>query len=189
MQLFLIGPTLSFYRSRGRRDDGGFVLPLVVIIALILLVGGLATLPGPHRRSPQQAMALSADQLLLRQLCRASQLQRHLDQSSPAIGHLPRSADSTPSVDGQLSYSPPEAACKDSTPAPATQLLCDRSATLPSQSSVTSQAVPGISIQRTISVDPDDGDVLLVRYATNNSILVNVKQNTALGPPAQGWCP
>ena len=40
-----------------------------------------------------------------------------------------------------------------------------------------------------ISVDPSDANVLLVRYSTSGSTLVTVDQNTALVPPAQGWCP
>ena len=96
-------------------------------------------------------------------------------------------ADTTASVDGQLSYSPIASACNAGTLASA--LLTDRSATLPAQSSVTSHAVPGISIHRTITVDPSDTNVLLVRYSTSGSNLVTVDQNTALVPPAQGWCP
>jgi len=96
-------------------------------------------------------------------------------------------ANTTASVDGQLSYSPIASACNAGTLASA--LLTDRSATLPAQSSVTSHAVPGISIRRTITVDPSDTNVLLVRYSTSGSNLVTVDQNTALVPPAQGWCP
>jgi len=92
-------------------------------------------------------------------------------------------ADTTPSVDGQLSYSPPAAACNGGTLA--TQLLADRSTALPGQKTLTS----GISINRTISVDPDDANVLLVRYTTHSGSLVSVQQTTALVPPAQGWCP
>lgn len=93
------------------------------------------------------------------------------------------SADATPSLDGQLSYSPLKAACDGGTLA--TQLLADRSTALPGQKTLTS----GISINRTISVDPDDANVLLVRYTTQNGSLVSVQQTTALVPPAQGWCP
>jgi len=93
------------------------------------------------------------------------------------------SADATPSLDGQLSYSPLTAACDGGTLA--TQLLADRSTALPGQKTLTS----GISIDRTISVDPDDANVLLVRYTTQSGSLVSVQQTTALVPPAQGWCP
>lgn len=93
------------------------------------------------------------------------------------------SADATPSLDGQLSYSPLKAACDGGTLA--TQLLADRSTALPGQKTLTS----GISINRTISVDPDDANVLLVRYTTQSGSLVSVQQTTALVPPAQGWCP
>ena len=96
-------------------------------------------------------------------------------------------ADTTPSVDGQLSYSPIASACNAGTLA--TSLLSDRSSTLPAQTSLSSQALPGISIRRSISVDPSDANVLLVRYSTSGSTLVSVDQNTALVPPAQGWCP
>jgi hypothetical protein len=92
-------------------------------------------------------------------------------------------ADATPSLDGQLSYSPLKAACDGGTLA--TQLLADRSTALPGQKTLTS----GISINRTISVDPDDANVLLVRYTTQSGSLVSVQQTTALVPPAQGWCP
>ena len=96
-------------------------------------------------------------------------------------------ADTTPSVDGQLSYSPIASACNAGTLA--TSLLSDRSSTLPTQATLSSQALPGISIHRSISVDPSDADVLLVRYSTSGSTIVSVDQNTALVPPAQGWCP
>ena len=99
-------------------------------------------------------------------------------------------ADTTPSLDGQLSYSPIASACNSGTLA--TQLLADRTAALPSQRSFTpgssSSPLPGVTISRSISVDPTDTNVLLVRYTTQSGSLVNVQQTTALVPPAQGWC-
>ena len=100
-------------------------------------------------------------------------------------------ADTTPSVDGQLSYSPPKAVCDSGTLA--TQLLADRTTALPSQRSFTpgssASPLPGISISRSISVDSDDANVLLVHYTTSSGSVVSVQQTTALVPPAQGWCP
>ncbi len=101
------------------------------------------------------------------------------------------SADPTPKVDGQLSYSPLKAACDAGTLA--TQLLADRFDNLPTQHSFTpgsaTSPLPGVTISRNISVDPTDTNVLLVRYTTQSGSLVNVQQTTALVPPAQGWCP
>jgi hypothetical protein len=101
------------------------------------------------------------------------------------------SADATPKADGQLSYSPLKAACDAGTLA--TQLLADRPAALPGQHSFTpgsdTSPLPGVTISRNISVDPDDTNVLLVRYTTSSGSLVSVQQTTALVPPAQGWCP
>lgn len=123
------------------------------------------------------------------------------------------SADATPSLDGQLSYSPLKAACDGGTLA--TQLLADRSTALASQKTLTfggnnsnggtppadnpvnstpplsigAGGSTSISINRTISVDPGDANVLLVRYTTQSGSLVSVQQTTALVPPAQGWCP
>lgn len=100
-------------------------------------------------------------------------------------------ADTTPSADGQLSYTPVAAACSNGTLA--TQLLADRSSALPAQSSFTpgssSSPLPNVNITRSISVDPADANVLLVHYTTANGSLVSVQQTTALVPPAQGWCP
>jgi len=165
-------------RLRAPRRDGGFSLTeaMVSSVLLMLVVSQSASL------FSQSLGALSKARL--RDSVNAA-IAADLEQVRHQV--FAWAADTTPSVDGQLSYSPPAAACNGGTLA--TQLLSDRSATLPTQSSVTSQAVPGISIERTISVDANDADVLLVRYATSNSTLVNVQQNTALVPPAQGWCP
>lgn len=46
-----------------------------------------------------------------------------------------------------------------------------------------------ITIQRTIRVDPNDGNQLLATYQTTSASPVNVAASSTLIPQALGWCP
>ena len=46
----------------------------------------------------------------------------------------------------------------------------------------------GISIERTITVDPSNSNLIRVSYATSTGSSLAVEQNATLATPAQGWC-
>lgn len=97
---------------------------------------------------------------------------------------------STTTVDGQMSYAPGDAACTAGTLAEA--LLAAKSATLPVASAIDLSSAPtqlrGTTINRSISVDPTNKNLLRISYATADGSPISVSQNTTLSTPAQGWC-
>ena len=104
--------------------------------------------------------------------------------------------DTTMSIDGQLSYTPPQSDCEDSTLA--TTLLVDESARLPASraldlSNITTP-LKGLQITRTIGTLPGNGtrpeneNLILVKYSTPGSSTINTQASTTLSIPAQGWC-
>lgn len=95
------------------------------------------------------------------------------------------------SMGGQLTYAPDPATCDAGTLGQA--LLADPSSGLSTgTSTVLLNGAPtplqGISIERTVAVDPSNPNLIHVSYATNAASSMKVEQNTTLATPAQGWC-
>ena len=95
------------------------------------------------------------------------------------------------SMGGQLTYAPDTANCNAGTLGQA--LLADPSSGLSAGTSTVSLSgaptpLQGISIDRTITVDPSNSNLIHVSYATSAESSMSVEQNTTLGTPAQGWC-
>ena len=93
--------------------------------------------------------------------------------------------------DGQLTYAPSSEACEAAALAEA--LLIDQSAELPLLSNIDLSNAPtrlqGTTINRNISVDPNNKNLILISYVTADSSPISVNQKTTLATPAQGWCP
>ena len=95
------------------------------------------------------------------------------------------------SMGGQLTYAPDPATCDAGTLGQA--LLADPSSGLSTGTSTVSLNGPptppqGISIERTVAVDPNNPNLIHVSYATNAGSSMNVEQNATFATPAQGWC-
>ena len=95
------------------------------------------------------------------------------------------------SMGGQLTYTPDAATCDAGTLGQA--LLADPNSGLSTGTSTVSLSgaptpLQGISIERTITVDPSNSNLIHVSYATSAGSSVAVEQNATLGTPAQGWC-
>jgi hypothetical protein len=95
------------------------------------------------------------------------------------------------SMGGQLTYAPDPATCDAGTLGKA--LLADPSSGLSTGTSpVLLNGAPtplqGISIERTVAVDPSNPNLIHVSYATNAASSMKVEQNATLATPAQGWC-
>lgn len=97
---------------------------------------------------------------------------------------------STTAVDGQMSYAPGDAECAAGKLGEA--LLTAKSAVLPVASTIDLSTAPvqlkGTTINRSISVDPDNKNLIRISYATANGSAIKVNQSTTLATPAQGWC-
>lgn len=95
------------------------------------------------------------------------------------------------SMDGQLRYSPSAEQCDGDSLGSA--LLADTTSGLSAGTTRVSMAnaptkLQGIQINRTISVDPDNANLIKISYATANGSAISVNQSTTLSTPAQGWC-
>ena len=93
-------------------------------------------------------------------------------------------------TDGQLTYDPDKGACDAGTLA--TALLADANSGLTGGSSQVSldnapNKLQGVTINRTISVDPSNSNLLRISYSTDGGS-INVEQNASMITPAQGWC-
>ena len=94
------------------------------------------------------------------------------------------------SVGGQLTYAPDSSACDAGTLA--TALLSDTNSGLAIGTEQVSLAdaptkLQGFTINRTISVDPDNSNLIRISYSTDGGI-INVEQKASMITPAQGWC-
>lgn len=95
-------------------------------------------------------------------------------------------------LDGQLRYEPDASACDAGTLGQA--LLSDSSSgvtagtTQVSLDSATNR-LQGMTINRTISLDPENSNLIRISYATADGSAINVNQSATLATPAQGWCP
>ena len=92
---------------------------------------------------------------------------------------------------GQLTYAPDTATCDAGTLGQA--LLADPGSGLSAGTSTLSLSgaptpLQGISIERTIAVDPSNSNLIHVNYATSEGSSIVVEQNATLATPAQGWC-
>ena len=95
------------------------------------------------------------------------------------------------SMGGQLTYAPDTATCDAGTLGQA--LLADPSSGLSAGTSTVSLSgaptpLQGISIDRTITVDPSNSNLIHVSYATRAGSPIAVEQHATLATPAQGWC-
>ena len=93
-------------------------------------------------------------------------------------------------TDGQLTYSPDSSACKAGTLA--TALLADANSGLESGTEEVSLTnaptkLQGVTINRTISVDPQNKNLIRISYSTDGGS-IDVEQNASMITPAQGWC-
>ena len=93
-------------------------------------------------------------------------------------------------TDGQLTYSPDSSACKAGTLA--TALLADANSGLESGTEEVSLAnaptkLQGVTINRTISVNPQNKNLIRISYSTDGGS-IDVEQNASMITPAQGWC-
>lgn len=97
---------------------------------------------------------------------------------------------SAASNDGQLAYAPSREACDAGALGEA--LLLDKSAELPVVSTIDLNNAPtklqGVTINRSIRVDPDNANLIRISYATADGSAISVSQSTTLATPAQGWC-
>ena len=94
------------------------------------------------------------------------------------------------SSDGQLRYAPDSNACDAGTLAKA--LLSDANSGLESGSSRVPLAnapteLQRVTVSRTISVDPDNSNLIRINYSTEGGI-IDVHRNASMITPAQGWC-
>ena len=92
--------------------------------------------------------------------------------------------------DGQLTYNPDTGACAAGTLA--TALLADTDSGLASGTEVVSldnapTKLQGVTINRTIEVDPDNSNLIKISYSTSGGS-IDVEQNASMITPAQGWC-
>lgn len=98
---------------------------------------------------------------------------------------------SAENVDGQIRYNPDEASCSSGTLGET--LLAAKSNELPVASTIDLSDAPttlqGVTISRAIEVDPSNKNLIRISYTTSDGSSINVKQNTTLTTPAQGWCP
>jgi hypothetical protein len=95
------------------------------------------------------------------------------------------------SMDGQLTYAPDVAECDAGTLGEA--LLNDQNSGLSSGTTQVSlrnapNKLQGVQINRTISVDPDNANLIRISYVTADGSAISVNQSTTLATPAQGWC-
>ena len=97
---------------------------------------------------------------------------------------------SSTTVDGQMSYAPGDAECAAGKLGEA--LLTTKSAVLPVKSTIDLSTAPiqlkGTTINRSISLDPDNKNLIRISYATADGSPIKVNQSTTLATPAQGWC-
>ena len=92
--------------------------------------------------------------------------------------------------DGQNTYNPDSSACDAGTLAAA--LLADTNSGLESGTEPVSLAnaptkLQGVTINRTIEVDPDNSNLIKISYSTSGGS-IDVEQNASMITPAQGWC-
>lgn len=95
------------------------------------------------------------------------------------------------SMDGQLRYDPDPTVCDAGTLGAA--LLADPGSGLaPGTTTVSLSNAPtklqGVQINRTISVDPENSNLIRISYATGVGSPISVNQSSTLATPAQGWC-
>ena len=95
------------------------------------------------------------------------------------------------SMGGQLTYDPDVTACDAGTLG--TALLSDTDSGLSAGTTQLSMTeapskLQGVTINRTISVDPDNANLIKISYATADGSAISVNQSTTLSTPAQGWC-
>lgn len=94
------------------------------------------------------------------------------------------------SMDGQITYEPGDAECSAGTLGEA--LLTAKSDVLPVASTLDLSSAPtalrGTTINRSISVDPSNKNLIHISYATADGSPISVNQSTTLATPAQGWC-
>ena len=95
------------------------------------------------------------------------------------------------SMDGQLTYDPDPTVCDAGELGKA--LLEDADSGLSSGTTEVSLSgaptkLQGVTINRTISVDPDNKNLIRISYATADGSAIKVNQSTTLATPAQGWC-
>jgi len=93
-------------------------------------------------------------------------------------------------VDGQIRYAPDEASCSAGNLGET--LLLDKSTELPVASTIDLSSAPttlkGVTINRSIAVDPTNKNLIKISYATTDGSAISVNQSTTLSTPAQGWC-
>ena len=92
--------------------------------------------------------------------------------------------------DGQNTYNPNSSACDAGTLAAA--LLADTNSGLESGTEPVSLAnaptkLQGVTINRTIGVDPENSNLIKISYSTAGGS-IDVEQNASMVTPAQGWC-
>lgn len=92
--------------------------------------------------------------------------------------------------DGQNTYNPSSSACDAGTLAAA--LLADTNSGLKSGTEPVSLAnaptkLQGVTINRTIGVDPENSNLIKISYSTAGGS-IDVEQNASMVTPAQGWC-
>ena len=92
--------------------------------------------------------------------------------------------------DGQNTYNPDSSACDAGTLAAA--LLADTNSGLESGTEPVSLAnaptkLQGVTVNRTISVDPENSNLIKISYSTAGGS-IDVEQNASMVTPAQGWC-
>lgn len=94
-------------------------------------------------------------------------------------------------VDGQFSYAPDEVSC--SAGHLGETLLDEKADELPVVSTIDLTSAPrtlkGIKINRSIQADPTNKNLIRISYTTSDESAINVKHNSTLSTPAQGWCP
>ena len=95
----------------------------------------------------------------------------------------------TATLDGQLQYNPDPAICQAGTLG---QALLTSSSLSSGTTRVSLTNAPtklqGVAINRTVSVDPDNSNLIRISYATADGSPIQVNQSTTLATPAQGWC-
>ena len=92
--------------------------------------------------------------------------------------------------DGQNTYNPNSSACDAGTLAAA--LLADTNSGLVSGTEPVSldnapTKLQGVTINRTIGVDPENSNLIKISYSTAGGS-IDVEQNASMVTPAQGWC-
>lgn len=93
-------------------------------------------------------------------------------------------------ADGQLAYQPTDEACRSATLGES--LLADKQAQLPPSTSLDLTALSGdlkgVRVLRTMTVAPENRNLIKISYVTAPGSVVKVDHSAVLSPPAQGWC-